>query len=173
MGNSSVELFSKINVSKSINIKYPPIIIADQLRTPENMGLILRLAANIGAINTYFIINETQNFKKHKINRTSSGAALKINWEIIKQQDLVNLIPKDYLIVAIETSDDSKSLYSFNFPEKTAFLVGNEVLGICEETLKLANHKVYIPIPGVISSLNVSHALSVALFEWLRQQIGS
>ena len=169
MTNSSVELFSRLDTSRIINNKNRPIIIADKLRTPENMGLILRLAANIGAINTYFIIDDNQTFKNSKIIRTASGAASKINWKIINSKEILSFIPDDYKIVALETSEDSVNIFSFNFPEKTVFLVGNEVMGISDETLSQAHHKVYIPVPGPISSLNVTHALSIGLFEWLRQ----
>ena len=170
MANSSVKLFAQLDTAKIIEDEYRPIIIADKLRTPENMGLILRLAANIGAINTLFIIDENQEFKNSKIVRTASGAASKINWKLINYKELSSYIPSDYKIVALETSYNSVNIFSFNFPEKTAFLVGNEVMGISDEVISQAHHQVYIPVPGPISSLNVTHALSIGLFEWLRQK---
>jgi len=169
MANSSVELFRNLGTSGILDNKYLPIVIADNLRTPENMGLVLRLAGNIGAATTLFVSNEASNFKRHKINRTSSGAANKVNWKIIKPNELTKFIPDDYKIIALETSNDSNNIFSFRFPDKTAFLVGNEVTGISEDLLSYAHHKVYIPVPGSISSLNVTHALSIGLFEWLRQ----
>lgn len=169
MTNSSVELFRKLGTSGVLDNKHRPVIIADNLRTPENMGLVLRLAGNIGAVITLFISDEAHNLKQHKIKRTSSGAADKVNWKIIKSDELTKYLPDDYKIIALETSIDAGSIFSFKFPEKTAFLVGNEVSGIRKEILSQAHHKVYIPIPGLITSLNVTHALSIGLFEWLRQ----
>jgi len=169
MTNSSVELFTQLGTSGVLQNKHLPIIIADNIRTPENMGLILRLAGNISASKTLFLNDITPNFKEYKIKRTSSGSADKVNWDIIKPAALTNHLPDDYKIVAFETSKDSSNIFSFKFPEKTAFLVGNEVTGISEKILSMAHHEVYIPIPGLISSLNVTHALSVGLFEWLRQ----
>ncbi len=169
MLNSSVELFNRMNTSGILKNKYLPIIIADNIRTPENMGLILRLAGNIGASNTLFISDEVPTFKKYKIKRTSSGASDKVNWRIIKLNELINYLPDDYKIIALETNEDASCIFSFKFPEKTAFLVGNEVLGISEEVLSMAYQKIYIPIPGSVSSLNVTHALSIGIFEWLRQ----
>lgn len=148
---------------------FHPIIIADRLRTPENIGLILRLAGNIGAVNTLFISDEAHKFKKYKINKTASGAVTKVNWKIIKPDELRGFLPADYEIIALETCEDASNIFSFKFPKKTAFLVGNEVKGVSEEMLSIAKNKVYIPVPGPVSSLNVSHALSVALFEWLKQ----
>jgi 23S rRNA (guanosine2251-2'-O)-methyltransferase len=129
----------------------------------------LKIAGNINALNTLFISEEGHKFKKHKIIKTSSGAVTKVNWKIIKPNELIDLIPDDYEIVAIETSQDANNIFSVKFPKKIAFIIGNEVHGISQEVLSLAKKKVYIPIPGPVSSLNVSHALSIALFEWLNQ----
>jgi tRNA G18 (ribose-2'-O)-methylase SpoU len=146
-----------------------PIIIADQIRTPENMGSILRLAGNIGVKKTLFISDIAYTFKNYKINKTASGAAEKVDWEIIKPEDLVNHLPNDYTVVAMETIENAEDIFNFQFPEKTAFIIGNEVNGISQELLNISHHRVFIPVPGPISSLNVSHALSIGLFEWLRQ----
>jgi tRNA G18 (ribose-2'-O)-methylase SpoU len=146
-----------------------PIIISDNIKNPENMGSILRIAGNIGAAQSLFISDNSTLFKKHKINRTASGASEKTNWKIINKNELAHNIPNDYTVVALETTSDSENIYQFNFPEKTAIIIGNEVAGISDDVLKFATHKVYIPIPGPISSLNVTHALAIAMFEWWRQ----
>lgn len=169
MANSSIDLFNKLATSEMLKDVSSPIIIADKLRTPENMGLILRLAGNIGALNTLFISDATHKFKKYKIVKTASGAVTKVDWKIIKPNELKGFLPNDYKIIAIETCEDASSIFSFKFPKKAAFMVGNEVNGISEEMLSLAHHKVYIPIPGPLSSLNVTHALSIGIFEWLKQ----
>ncbi|MBC8321752.1 MAG: TrmH family RNA methyltransferase [Bacteroidetes bacterium] len=148
-----------------------PIIVSDNIRSPENMGAILRLAGNIGVLQTLFISDKASTFKKHKVNRTASGGSEKTNWEIIKANELMTSMPADYTLVAIETTTNAQNIYQFKFPAKTSFLIGNEIAGIRDEVIKFAGHKVYIPIPGPISSLNVTHALAIALFEWLRQQM--
>ncbi len=147
-----------------------PIIIADGMQNPENMGAVLRLAANIGALNTLFLSQRDQEFKKHKIQRTASGAANKTTWSTINPAAIIDHIPKDYTIVALETTADAEHIFQFQWPEKVALLTGNEVSGIHEDVLAHAKHKVYIPIPGPISSLNVTHALAIGLFQWLNQQ---
>lgn len=166
MSNSSYKLFSDLAKSYNSGIISPPIIIADNLRTPENIGMILRLAGNMNSPLTIFIKNEDVNFKESKIKRTSSGASEKVKWIITSHKEFKNHIPDDYQIIALETCDDSKNIFNYSFPEKFAIMVGNEVLGISENVLQHANQCVYIPTPGVISSLNVTHALSVALFQW-------
>ena len=74
----------------------------------------------------------------------------------------------DYLI-AIETCSEAKNIYKTTLPIDAAFIVGNEKYGISEELLSRTHQQVFIPMPGPVKSLNVSHALSIALFEWYRQ----
>jgi tRNA G18 (ribose-2'-O)-methylase SpoU len=169
---SSFELFKKINPGKIYENVSRPIIIADDIRTPANMGSIIRLGANIGAEKVIFISEKASEFKNFKINKTASGATEKIDWEIVENFELAKvMLPNGYSLIAIETSEKSENIYKTLFPEKTVFVVGNEVKGIRPEIMQHMNQSLYIPIPGPISSLNVTHALSVALFEWYRQQI--
>jgi len=166
---SSVELFRTLETNRFYENAYRPIVVADNLRTPENMGAVLRLAGNIGAALTLFVTNTPINFKTYKIKRTASGAYEKSTWKIIEPKELSENIPPDYEIVALETETNAQNIYTTKLPEKIAFMVGNELFGIDPELMALAHHKVFIPLPGYIYSLNVTHALSVGLFEWYRQ----
>jgi len=167
--NSSFDKFNELRLSEVYQKLSRPIIITDRLRTPENMGSVLRLAGNIGAGNTFFLSDVAQDFRLRRIKKTASTANENTKWKILNEDQLSDFIPADYQIVAIETSESAQNIFGFQFKEKTAFIVGNERYGIRPEILAQANHQVYIPVPGPVSSLNVTHALSVALFEWLRQ----
>lgn len=169
--NNSYKLFQKLNTSGFYHSVSRPIIIADNLRTPENVGSVLRLSGNIGALKTLFISDIAPNFKNYKINKTASGAADKTDWKFIKPAEFTNEIPDDYKVIFIETTEQSGNIFEFSFPEKIALVIGNEVTGIRKELLDKPFHRLYIPIPGPISSLNTTHALSITLFEWYRQMV--
>jgi len=118
-----------------------------------------------------FLKGDTEEIPRSwKIKKTASGADEKISWKIIVGEELDKYLPPDYSLVAIETAESADNIYKSALPEKVAFIVGHEVFGISNSILKRADKIVYIPIPGVISSLNVTHALGIAAFEWLRQQ---
>jgi tRNA G18 (ribose-2'-O)-methylase SpoU len=169
--HSSYDLFRKLRTNEIYHSISRPIIIADNLRTPENMGSVLRLAGNIGALKTLFISEIAQDFKKYKINKTASGAAEKTNWKIITADQLCGELPDDYKLILLETTEQSDNIFNFKFPEKMALVIGNEVNGIRKEFIHKSALKLYIPIPGPISSLNATHALAIALFEWYRQMV--
>lgn len=168
--SNSYQLFKNLKTSDIYLSLARPIIIADDIRTPENIGSIIRLGANIGALKVIFISKSGNKFKLFKIVKTASGADKKVPWLFVDDfSSAKKNIPHDYQLISVETSAKSKSIFETKMPEKICFVIGNEVKGIRTEILTQSNKVLHIPIPGFISSLNVTHALSIALFEWLRQ----
>ena len=60
-----------------------------------------------------------------------------------------------------------------NYTIPTAIIIGSEEDGISAEILKMCNAKAKIPINGEISSLNVSVATGIMLYEIIRQRNSS
>lgn len=57
-----------------------------------------------------------------------------------------------------------------DFSKPTVLLVGNETIGLSNHYIEISDHMVKIPISGVASSLNVSCAASVVMYEVRRQR---
>lgn len=141
-----------------------PTIILDGLQTPDNIGSILRLAGNIGCKKV--IITEQLNLNQTKIEKIARNSMQYLKVQFMSYQAIASEF--EYLI-AIETSSEAQSIYDTALPLNAAFIVGNEKFGTAEELLAMTQKQIYIPMPGSVKSLNVSHALSVTLFEWYRQ----
>jgi len=150
---------------------FPPIIIAYDIRTPENIGSIIRLADNIGCEKVLFITEENK-LRESKIKKTAASSYNSVNWKFCSEEEFKNEIPKDYAIFAIETTSDSANIYKTELPNKIAFVVGNEINGISFDFLNECHKIVHIPIYGKNTSLNVSHALAISLFEWQKRIAG-
>lgn len=147
-----------------------PILIADHLLTPDNMGALIRLADNIGASEICFLGNEDEH-RLGKVRRAAASSRDNIHWYFSEESDLRNIVPEGKTIVAIETADNATCIYDTQLPENVAFIVGGERHGLDEKLLAQCDMVVYIPVPGPTRSLNVSHAAAVALFEWQRQML--
>lgn len=145
-----------------------PILIGDKLRNADNIGAIIRLADNIGAVKAMFL-GDAASVKQSKIQRCAASSFHNIAWSFVDMDDIDAIMQEDYIPVCIETASHSSDIYSTSLPQKPAFIVGNEVHGIGKELLQKASVCVYIPVPGPTRSLNVSHAMGVAVFEWWRQ----
>ena len=147
-----------------------PLVIADHLMTPDNIGAMIRLADNIGATEMCFLGSEDEH-RMGRIRRAAASSRDNIKWYFTETTDLHKIVPKGKAIVAIETADSATCIYDTQLPENVAFIVGSESHGLSNELLAQCDKVVYIPVPGPTRSLNVTHAAAVALFEWQRQMI--
>lgn len=164
----SNDLFKQTTPEEIFNRLPRPMILADHLMTPDNLGAMIRLADNIGASEMCFLDNESHH-DLAKVRRAAASSRDNIRWYFTVETDLRKLVPEGKTIVAIETTDNATCIYDTELPEDVAFIVGSERNGISEDLLQQCDRVVYIPVPGPTRSLNVSHAAAVALFEWQRQ----
>ena len=164
----SNDLFGKLNPETLYEHVPRPLLIADHLLTPDNMGAMIRLADNIGASEVCFLGSEDEH-RLGKVRRAAASSRDNIRWYFYDGNDLRKIVPEGKKIVAIETADNATCIYDTPLPEDVAFIVGSERNGLSEDLLTQCDMVVYIPVPGPTRSLNVSHAAAVALFEWQRQ----
>ncbi|WP_026351360.1 23S rRNA (guanosine(2251)-2'-O)-methyltransferase RlmB [Hymenobacter aerophilus] len=154
--------------------KTPLLLVLDRITDVRNFGSIARNAECLGV---------------HAIVVPSHGAA-QINGDALKTSaGALNLIPvcrehnlKQTLtflresgvqvVACTEKSDASLEAETVDLTGPLAILMGSEEDGISPEYLRLADHKLRIPMAGQISSLNVSVASGIMLYEVLRQRLG-
>lgn len=167
MNTNSVTFF-KTNENISIPENSQLIIAVWEIINPENIGRVIRLAHNVGA-KKVILINEEINFRESKIKKTAGFSFEKMEWEFISSKEFKTYLNSNFKLVVLETCDGSKNIYAVKLPKKIILLAGNESFGIPPEIIQKSELKIHIPMPGDCKSMNISHALSVASFEWYRQ----
>lgn len=159
------------SISKNfINKKYildntvKDIVIFEELYDLRNIGSIIRsgLAFNI---KNYFFNKKNLGRNFEKIYKTSSGYAASINAHEYNNLSnlLINLKDKGFWIVGLENSSQSKSIYKFQWPEKSAIVIGNEHYGLKKLTRSKCDFLLKIPISNEVESLNVANAFSIVV----------
>lgn len=73
--------------------------------------------------------------------------------------------------IVASTEKTERLMYDANLKGPIAIVMGSEGKGISDSLLKLADEKVAVPMAGEISSLNVSAAAAVVIYEAVRQQL--
>ncbi len=150
--------------------KTPVLLVLDSITDVRNFGAIARTVecAGIHAI----VIPESNSVS---INadavKTSAGALLKI--PVCRQKSLktaVHFMKNSGIQIVAATEKTSDNYTKADFTTPVAIVMGSEDQGINSEILKLADHKVKIPILGTIESLNVSVAAGVLMYEVVRQR---
>ncbi len=145
-------------------------VVFENIHDPHNVSAILRTCDAVGVPKVSLLYN-IESFPK--IGKKSSASAFKwIEREKYKsvEECYSSLKENGFKIYASAISERSKDLYDFDFTGKVALVFGNEHRGISPETEKLADELFYIPMHGMVQSLNVSVAAAVTLYEVLRQR---
>lgn len=144
------------------------VIVAENIRTPENTGMIMRLADAFG-IEKIFFVGEHAIDLTTKVKRASRNTYKTMRYEFRKdgKSEISELMKAGYQSIALEITQNSQSLYNFNADvhEKLVLVVGSERQGISEELLQLCHHHYHIPMFGENSSINVVNALAIGLFK--------
>ncbi len=145
-------------------------LVLENIHDPHNVSAILRSCDAVGVHKVSLIYNIE---KFPKIGRVSSASANK--WvEQEKYKDVKScydeLRSEGFKIFASILNEKAKNLYSLDLTQKTAVVFGNEHRGISDSAAGLADELFYIPMNGMIQSLNVSVAAAVALYEAYRQR---
>ena len=167
METNSVDFFNKNRYQLPINIT-APIIVGWELRTPENYGNLIRLADTVGCKKVVFVSNDIK-VSDRKIRKTAGDSYNHMVMEFVSEDQIGKCIPEEYQWIALETAENSTNIYKTLLPEAIALFVGNEQRGIPDFVLERFQSIVHIPLTGRCTSLNVSHACAIALFEWVRQ----
>ena len=77
---------------------------------------------------------------------------------------------REFTILATALQDESRELYEVDFLRPTALVFGNEKEGVSENGIAGADGSLYIPMQGMVESLNISVSCAVTLYEAMRQR---
>ena len=169
MNTNSVKFFNEQEVNP-VPENSKIILAAWEVKNPSNLGKIIRLGHNLGAEKILFVKDEPT-YRESKIKKTAGFSFEQAPWEILSKEAFYAFVDsgKSELVV-LETCEGAKNIYHEKLPLKIILLAGSESHGLPAEIIKMTNRKVYIPMPGGCKSMNIAQALSVAGFEWYRQQ---
>lgn len=145
-------------------------LVLDQVRSAYNVGALFR-TADAAAVERITLLGFTPHPPHPQLEKTALGATRYVPWEHRESAEglLEELVEQQYELVALETGPDAVEIWDFCWPERTALVVGNEVEGVSPTVLGACTKKVCLPMFGYKASLNVTTALGIAMFEFLRQ----
>ncbi len=146
------------------------ILLLDQLTDVRNFGAILRSAECAGV--DVVVVPKTGSAPINEDTvKTSAGAVFRIPvCKVDHLKDAVYYLQSCGIHVVAATEKGDVNLFETNLKGPTALIMGAEGKGIHKSLLKLADEEAYLPIMGEISSLNVSVACGIVLYEVMRQR---
>lgn len=146
------------------------ILILDQIQDPHNLGAILRTADAAG-VDLVIAPKDRAASVNATVRKVASGAAEVVSFITVTNLARVMRELKERGIWIYGLAGESKELlYQQNFTHATAIVMGAEGKGLRQNTKTQCDILLSIPMQGNVSSLNVSVATGVALYEVVRQR---
>jgi 23S rRNA (guanosine2251-2'-O)-methyltransferase len=151
-------------------IEGPPLLLLlDGVTDPRNLGACLRVADGAGAHAVIAPKDHACPLNEAAI-QTASGAAESVPYIMVT--NLARTIDElqERRITVIGTADGTDAtLYDIEVPASIAWVLGAEGVGLRRLTRERCDTLVSIPMAGQVSSLNVSVAAGVVLYETVRR----
>jgi tRNA (guanosine-2'-O-)-methyltransferase len=151
-------------------------LVLENIWDPHNVSAILRSADAVGVRTVHLLYHIETAPDLKKIGKQSSASAKK--WLTFRNHSSVadcfsELHDEGFTILASHLTKFSASLYDLNLTGKIALVMGNETRGVSDEACALADGGYFIPMMGMVQSLNASVAAAVSLFEACRQRLNA
>jgi len=146
------------------------LVILDGVEDPHNLGAIIRTAHAAGAGSV--IVPERRSASLTDVVAKAAAGALEylpVTRVININRTLEDLKKQGYWIYGLDERG-AEDYDQVAYATPTAFVLGGEGKGLHEQVRKHCDALVRIPMVGRISSLNVSVAAGIVLFEWKRRR---
>jgi len=145
-------------------------LVMDNIWNPHNVSAILRSCDAFGLFRVHLYYTTE---KWPDLGTKSSASAKKWIGRVCHESATEMLSGfKDSGVQVIRTgfSETAKPLYDFDFTKPTAVILSNEHRGASPELIDQVAEELYIPMQGMVQSLNVSVAAAVILYEMFSQR---
>jgi 23S rRNA (guanosine2251-2'-O)-methyltransferase len=151
-------------------IEGPPLLLLlDGITDPRNLGACLRVADGAGVHGVIAPKDHACPLNETAI-QTASGAADTVPYVMVTNLARTIDTLQERFITVIGTADEApQTLYEAPIPASVAWVLGAEGVGLRRLTRERCDALVSIPMAGQVSSLNVSVAAGIVLFETVRR----
>lgn len=146
------------------------IMILENIQDPGNLGTIIRAGEGAG-ITGVLMNSTTADIYNPKVIRSTMGSVFRVPFAYTDDlaASILQLKKKGIKLYAAHLNGRN-NYEKEDYTVDTGFLIGNEANGLTEDTARLADAYIKIPMMGSVESLNAAVAASVLMFETARQR---
>ena len=148
--------------------KLPVAVMTDNLRSAQNIGAIFRTSDAL-LIKEIILAGISPVPPSKEISKTALGAEQSVAWRYVKDavEEVKRLQHQGKKIIVLEQTHDSIILQDFRIKddEEYVLVVGNEVSGVDQKIVDLADYIIEIPMHGIKHSFNVAVSAGITLWQ--------
>lgn len=149
----------------------PLILILAALQDPHNIGACLRSADALGV--DWVILTQRGASLSPTVSKVATGAERALSWTIVSNlaRTLQRMREQGIWVVGTVV-EEGTPLPKVDFQRPVALVMGSEDKGLSPLVRAQCDVLATIPLQGTVSSLNVSVATGIGLYECWRQRHG-
>ena len=154
--------------------KFPVAVLLDNVRSMYNVGSVFR-TSDAFLISEVILCGITGRPPHPEISKTALGAEESVKWRYCEDalEAVKDMKKEGWLICVLEQAHGSIPLQNFEPSSNSKYLLvaGNEVDGVSQDIVDLADIILEIPQYGVKHSLNVSVSVGIALWQFIKVRL--
>jgi 23S rRNA (guanosine2251-2'-O)-methyltransferase len=152
--------------------KIPVVLLLDNVRSLHNVGSAFR-TADAFSCQRIVLTGITGTPPHREIHKTALGATESVEWTYMARPEEAarQLKSEGYRLVVVEQTTDSQPLHELvvDRTEKICVVFGNELNGVSDEVIALADGAIDIPQSGTKHSLNISVCVGIVCWELFKR----
>jgi len=148
------------------------ILVLDRLQDPGNIGTAIRNAVAFGFDAVVFLSGCGDPWNE-KVVRASAGTLFHIRIVIPEQdQEVVSHFLEIKLPLVVSALEDTENINrQLWLKDPLALVIGNEGQGIADWLLRIADHRLKIPMTGPAESLNAGVAAGILMYHMQKETL--
>ena len=150
-------------------------VVLENVHDLHNVSAAMRTCDAVG-VQTLHLIYTYEVPPENAIARRISAGTAKwldlVQWQSV-EECYAGLRGKGMRVLATALSESATSIFEQDFTQPVAVVFGNEMRGLSDEAMSRADGEVYIPMVGMVQSLNISVSCAVTMYEAYRQRLAA
>jgi tRNA (guanosine-2'-O-)-methyltransferase len=144
-------------------------VLLEHVEKPHNLSAILRSCDAVGVMEAHAVCHKD---RLPTFNSTAQGSQkwVPLHCHAQAAEPLAELRRRGFRLYGTHLGVEAIDYRLCDFTGPTAFVLGAEKWGLSEAAAALVDQPIFIPMRGMVQSLNVSVATATLLFEALRQR---
>lgn len=144
-------------------------IILEAVEKPGNLGAICRVA-DAAKVDGVIISDPHTDIYNPNAIRSSLGCVFTVDVVQASFEDVYSWLKANNIISFAAELKASEFYHQTDLSGKIALVFGTEATGLTDKWIDGADHRIKIPMGGVIDSLNVNTSVAILVFEAMRRR---
>ena len=133
-------------------------------KSPDNVGAVLRAAANYGIDNVFYTGDRYPRAIERKARTVDMSRKVSMGVKITQKNCLLDDVPEEMKVVCVEFVLNAIPLPEYEHPENALYIFGPEDGSIDQTIIDKADDIIYVP---TIGCMNLSASVIVLLYDRL------